>query len=170
LASVRDRGRRIEAYVASHVTELFPTAQLVRQNEILPGDNVVDLHLRTANGQDIFVEIKSTPIEKAYLGQLVDYYTAISNLEPPPKSFKIVLIGEAIDTSLKRHFKDLNTEFVSLKNISFLQQERHPRQIRLSPTETRLVVALESRKAKLVTPADIARLLDCDKNYAARAR
>jgi len=165
LAVTRERGRQLEAYVVSRIAELFPKAHLVRQNEILPGGNIVDLHLQSANGQDIFVEIKGTPIKKTYLKQLVDYYTAISNLEPPPKSFKIVLIGETIDTSLEKELEGLNTEFVPLKDISFLQQ-KHLRQIQLSPIEARLVVALESRKTKLVTPTDIARLLNRNREYS----
>lgn len=164
MALTRERHKQLEAYVAHNITKLFPKSKLVRQNEILPGKNIIDLHLRSSNGQEIFVEIKSTPIKKTYLKQLVGYYTAISNLDPPPKLFKIVLIGETIDKSLRKELRNLSVEFVSLKEINFLKS--HSNQIQLSPTEARLVAALESRKNKLVTPADIVRLIDHNQEYA----
>jgi len=167
LVFARDSEKQLQAYVAARSSELFPGAQLIRQNETLPGGNIVDLHLRTGSGNDIFVEVKSAVIQNAYLGQLVNYYTAISNLDPPPKSFEIVLIGKAIDPSLKRQFRGLNAEFLSLKDIGFPPTDARTSQLKPSPTEARVIVALESRGTRLVTPADIARLTDCSRSYAA---
>jgi predicted transcriptional regulator of viral defense system len=159
--------KQVQAYIATHSAQVFPNAQLVRQNEMLPGGNIIDLHLRTGKGNDIFVEVKGAPIQSAYLSQLVNYYTAISNLDPPPKSFKIVLIGNAIDPSLKRQLRGLNAEFLSLRNIGFPRRQKQSNQLELSPTEARVIVALESRRTKLVTLADLAKLLGCSRSYAA---
>lgn len=134
---------------------------------MLPGGNIIDLHLRTGSGNDIFVEVKTTPIQSKHLSQLVDYYTAISNLDPPLKSFKIVLIGKTIDPSLKRQLRGLNAEFLSLKDIGFPRRQKQSNQLELSPTEARVIVALESRRTKLVTLADLAKLLGCSRSYAA---
>lgn len=156
----------MQAYVATHSDELFPNAQLVGQNEMLPGGNIIDLHFRTGSGDDIFVEVKSATLQNAYLGQLVSYYTAISNLDPPPKSFKIVLIGKAIDPSLKKQLRGLNAEFLSLKEIALPRRKTRSGQLKPSPTEARVIVALESRRTKLVTLTDIAKLLECSNSYA----
>lgn len=157
----------MQAYVATHSYELFSNAQLVRQNEMLPGGNIIDLHLRTGSGDDIFVEVKGAAVQNAYLSQLVSYYTAISNLDPPPKSFKIVLIGKAIDPSLKKQLRGLNAEFLSLKDIGFPRRKTQSSQLKPSPTEARVIVALESRRTNLVTLADITKLLGCSSSYAA---
>lgn len=163
----RDQEKRVQAYVATHSDDLFPRAQLVTQNEILPGGNIIDLHLRTGNGDDIFVEVKDIAVQNAYLSQLVSYYTAISNLEPPPKSFKIVLIGKAIDPSLKKQLRGLNAEFLSLEDIGFPRRKARSSQLKLTPTEARVIVALESRRTRIVTLADITKLLGCSSFYAA---
>jgi predicted transcriptional regulator of viral defense system len=165
MTTTNERGRQFEAYVAYRVAELFPRTQLVRQNAILPGGNIIDLHLQSTDGQDIFVEIKNARIEKSYLGRLVDYYTAVSNLNPPPKSFKIILIAEGIDPSLRRELPRLKTEFMSLRDFKFPRNHKQPK-VKLSPTEARLVIALESRKAKLVRTGDVAKLLDSSVGYA----
>lgn len=165
MSAISGRGRELEAYIASHFAELFPKTQLVHQNEILPGRNIIDLHLRSADGQDIFVEIKNVRIKNSYLGQLVDYYKAISNLNPPPESFKIILLAEGIDPSLRTELPRLKVEFMSLRDLGLLRNRKQPT-IKLSPTEARLVIALESRKARLVTTADVAKLLDRSLDYA----
>jgi len=167
LAFGRDSDKQLQAYVAARSSELFPRAQLIRQNETLPGGNIIDLHLRADTGKDIFVELRSAPIQHVYFGQLVNYYTAISNLDPPPKSFRIVLIGKAIDPSLKKQLTGLNAEFLSLKDIGFPRAQSGASQLKPSRTEARVIVALESRGAKVVTPADIAKLTDCSRSYAA---
>lgn len=159
--------KQVQAYIATHSAQVFPNAQLVRQNEMLPGGNIIDFHLRTDEGNDIFVEVKGAPIQSAHVSQLVKYYTAISNLDPPPKSFTIVLIGNAIDPSLKRQLRGLNAEFLSLKDIGFPRRQKQANQLELSPTEARVIVALESRRTKLVTLADLAKLLGCSRYYAA---
>jgi predicted transcriptional regulator of viral defense system len=160
-----EEGRQFEAYVANHVAELFPKTKLLHQSEILPGGNIIDLHLVSAEGQHIFVETKAARIEKPFLSKLVDYYTAISNLSPPPESFKIVLIAEGIDPEIRTELSRLKTEFISLKDIGF-SRNRAPK-IKLSPTEARLVIALESRNVKVVKTADVAELLDSSLDYAA---
>jgi predicted transcriptional regulator of viral defense system len=165
MSATSELERQLQAYAANRVAELFPKTQLVHQNEILPGGNIIDLHLRSTNGQDIFVEIKNARIEKPYLGRLVDYYTAISNLNPPPKSFKIILVAGDIDPSLRTELPRLKTEFMSLRDLDFPGNRKQPR-IKLSPTEARLVIALESRRAKLVKTADVAKLLDRSLDYA----
>jgi len=165
MSATSERRKQFEAYIANSVTAVFPKSQLVRQNEILPGGNIIDLHLLSIDGQDIFVEIKSVRIEKSYLSQLVDYYTAISNLNPPPKSFKIVLIAEGIDASLRRELPRLKTEFMPLRDIELPKSRKQPK-TKLSPIEARLVIALESRKAKLVKTLDVAELLDTSLDYA----
>lgn len=166
MIATRERERQTEAYIANHVSKFFPNAQLIQQNEVLPGGNIIDLHLRTVDGEDIFVEVKATPIRRTYLGQLINYYTAISNLEPALRSFRIVLIGDTIDPLLKKQIKGMKTEFLSLREIESSPEEVQSNQIQLSPTEARLIVSLESRKVKLVTPSDTSRLLDCSKNHA----
>lgn len=167
MAFARESEKQVQAYVATHSAQVFPNTQLVRQNEMLPGGNIIDLHLRTGSGNDIFVEVKGAPIRSAYLSQLVNYYTAISNLDPPPKSFKIVLIGKAIDPSLKRQLRGLNAEFLSLKDIGFPRRQRQSSQLEPSPAEARVIVALESRRTKLMTLADLAKLLRCSRSYTA---
>ena len=163
----RDQEKQVQAYVVTHSDELFPRAQLVRQNEMLPGGNIIDLHLCTSSGDDIFVEVKDVVVQNAYLSKLVSYYTAISNLDPPPKSFKIVLIGKAIDPSLKKQLGGLNAEFLSLRDIGFPRRKARSSQLETSPTEARVIAALESRKTRIVTLADIMKMLGCSNFYAA---
>lgn len=167
LTFTQESEKKIQAYVATHAARVFPGAQLIRQNEMLPGGNIIDLHLRTGDKIDIFVEVKSAPIRSAYLSQLVNYYTALSNLDPLPKAFKIVLIGRAIDPSVERQLRGLNAEFLSLKDIGFPRRQKHSSQLEPSPAEARVIVTLESRRTKLVTLAELAKLLGCSMSYAA---
>ena len=160
----------LKAYIAGNLAKLFPSYKLASIGELLPGNRAVDLHLKDKDGNDVFVEVKASQIGKNQAGQIIDCYSSISNLEPEPKNFRLIVIGESIEERLKESLKALNISFISLDELGIslaelLEEERGKRRT-LTPSEARLVLSLEAEEPNVIDAASVAKELRCTKNYA----
>lgn len=174
-AMALDKGPLAEQYVLENVSRLFPEYTLVRPKQLLPGGHSADLHLRDREGNDVFVEIKSTKIGREALGQILDYYSAILNYNPrkKPDTVKFVLVGEKLDPDLKGHLDRLNIRFIPLDKLGF-SYERLRNKIRerlsrtLTPTEARMVSEWQAAGQKSVTIDMLAEKVGGSRNYASK--
>lgn len=161
----------LEAYIVRNLSALFPSHQLVSTDKLLLGNRTVDLHLRNEAGNDVFVEVKASSIGRSEAGELVDYYSAIANLEPEPKNFRFIVVGEGIDEELRGHLEKLNVSFVSLGDLGIsisklLEDDKERRRRTLTPMEAKLVLSWEAKKPKVIDVAFVAEGLGCTRNYA----
>jgi predicted transcriptional regulator of viral defense system len=163
----------IENYIVKNLGKIFPRTKLVERNKLLPGGYNIDLHLVGKKGEHIFVEVKDDKIKQSQVGQFLNYYSAISNLEPPLKNFQLVVIGKSIDQTARDIFDRLNISFKSLSDSGIsketlkkiLQERRRQRLRMLTPTEAKLVSKWEANNVKIVTVEDVVKHLG-SRNYA----
>lgn len=166
------QGPWVERYILENISELFPQHHVVAIHEHLPGGRSIDLHLKDKKGNDLFIEVKGTKIDKKYLGQILDYYSAISNYNPKARNkSKLIVIGQKIDPVLRKELEDLNISFISLDKLGFsyakmLEEERNRRLRTLTPTEAALVLDWEAHKIQTVTTNMLIKKLGHSKNYA----
>lgn len=158
----------IENHVVKNLGKLFPGTQLIERNKTLPGGYNIDLHLvNKKKDRHTFVEIKNNKIRRNRLGQILNFYSAISNIEPPIKNFKLVIVGKTLDRSAKDVLNRLGIAFTSLSELGISEEivekmlrERRKHRLRmLTPIEARLVSEWETTNIKIVTIDDVARKL-----------
>ena len=171
LASIARKEELLVSYVGSNLFRLFPGYSLSKREKLLPGNRTVDLHLKDREGNDLYVEIKSSKITRSQVGGLIDYYSAILNLEPQPKNPRLVVIGEGIDNEVRKQLGRLNISFRSYSELDIpvrelLGDERRRRLRELTPTEARLVTKWEGDKTRIVGVESVCRELGCTRNYA----
>jgi len=168
--------RALEAFVSREIPNIFREYSIVAVNEILPGRIRVDFHLRDQDGTDVFVEVSARKIGRTKLGQILNMYAAISNMEPPLRKFELIVVGPDVTPSVKKELEKLQVKLLTYEQIGITgqklrevrEQERRRRQEvqQLSPDETRLVVRWESEKKALIRASDVQEALDCTVDYA----
>jgi len=168
--------RALEAFVSREIPNIFREYSIVAVNEILPGRIRVDFHLRDRDGTDVFVEVSARKIGRTKLGQILNMYAAISNMEPPLRKFELIVVGPDVTPSVKKELEKLQVKLLTYEQIGITgqklrevrEQERRRRgEIQqLSPDETRLVVRWESEKKAMVRASDVQEALDCTVDYA----
>jgi hypothetical protein len=162
----------IENFVVKHLERVFPGSEVIERKKMLPSGHAVDLHLRNRDGKHIFVEVMIGRIKRSQVGRIMDYYTAVSNQDPPIRNFEMVVIGEDIDHQAKEvldrlgiSFKSLSDFGVSRNDIKRFGKERRERRL-LTPLESELVSYWEANNVTIITIDDVAERLESDKNYA----
>jgi len=168
--------RDLEAFVSREIPNIFREYSIVAVNEILPGRIRVDFHLRHQDGTDVFVEVSARKIGRTKLGQILNMYAAISNMEPPLRKFELIVVGPDVTPSVKKELEKLQVKLLTYEQIGITgqrlrevqEQERRRRQKvqQLSPDETRLVARWESEKKALIRASDVQEALDCTVDYA----
>jgi predicted transcriptional regulator of viral defense system len=166
--------RSLEAYVSREIMKVFEGHTLVAMNETLPGRIKVDFHLRDKNGTDIFVEVSTRKIKRSMLSKILNLYSSLSNMEPPLKRFKLVIVGSGVDASAKKELRGLPIRLVSFEELGITQGklrefEEEQRQLRirkLSPEESRLVALWEAEKKTTIRAMDVKSALRCSLDYA----
>jgi len=166
--------RGLEAYVSREVLNIFREHTLVAVNETLPGRIEVDIHLRDKNGMDVFVEISARKIERAMLSKILNLYSSICNIEPPPKKFELVVVGPEVAASVRKDIEKLPVRLLTFEELGITRErlretEEEKRQLRirqLSPEEARLVAMWEAEKRTTVRASDIRHALKCTLDYA----
>lgn len=170
------RGEILTSFVIGNLPKLFPNHHLYEKEKLL-GNRTVDLHLKNQEGNDLFVEIKASKITKRQIGQIIDYYSAILNLEPQPKNPKFVMIGESVDEDIRKQLEKINN--ISIKTYDelgipiqgLLDDESRRRRRELTPTEAKLVAKWESKydndeKTSIISVETVCRELRCTRSYA----
>jgi len=162
-------GRDLEAYISREVLNVFREYSVVAVNETLPGQVEVDFHLRSKDGNDVFVEISARKIGNAKLSQILDLYSSISNIEPPLKKFELVVAGPEVAASVKKNLEKLPVKLLTFKELGITSQklrEIDGKQRQLSPEEARLVAKWEAEKKTTVRASDVQHALNCTLDYA----
>jgi predicted transcriptional regulator of viral defense system len=164
------------AYVSREVMRIFEKEKhaLVAVNEALPGRIEIDFHFRDKQGTDVFVEVKARKIERSMLSEILNLYSSISNIEPSPRKFELVLVGFGADASVKRQLKELPVKLLTFKELGITQQklkqfeeaQRQLRALKLSPEEARLATRWEGEKKTVVRASDVQKALGCTLDYA----
>ncbi|TET24267.1 MAG: hypothetical protein E3J73_08580, partial [Candidatus Bathyarchaeum sp.] len=142
----------------------------------MPGRIRVDFHLRHQDGTDVFVEVSARKIGRTKLGQILNMYAAISNIEPPLRKFELIVIGPDVTPSVKKELEKLQVKLLTYEEIGItgqklreVQEQERRRRLeiqQLSPEEARLVVRWESEKKAMVRASDVQEALDCTVDYA----
>jgi len=167
MAMVRD----LEAYISREVLNIFREYSVVAVNETLPGQVEVDFHLRSRDGNDVFVEISTREIGRAKLSQILDLYSSISNIEPPLKKFELVVAGPEVAASVKKNLEKLPVKLLTFKELGITSQKlreikgKRGRQ-QLSPEEARLVTRWEAEKKTTIRASDVQHAINCTIDYA----
>jgi len=165
--------RDLEAYISREVLNIFRGHSLVAVNEALPGQIRVDFHLRDKKGADVFVEISGRKIGRTKLSELLNLYSAISNIEPPLKKFELVMVSPEVASSVKKALEKFPVRLLTFKELGITPQrlkeleEQRPSRIRkLSPEEARLVAKWEAEKRTTIRASDVQHALNCTLDYA----
>jgi len=164
----------LETYISREILNLFQGHSLVALNEALPGQIRADFHLRDKNGTDVFVEISARKIEYTKLGELLNLYTAISNIEPPLKKFELVVVSPEVALSVKKSLSKLPVRLltfeklgISMQKLKEIEEERLQQKYRqLSPEEARLVAKWEAEKKTTIRASDVQHALNSTLDYA----
>jgi predicted transcriptional regulator of viral defense system len=142
-------------------------------NEALPGQIRVDFHLRDKKGADVFVEISGRKIGRTKLSEVLNLYSAISNIEPPLKKFELVMVSPEVASSVKKALEKFPVRLLTFKELGITPQrlkeleEQRPSRIRkLSPEEARLVAMWEAEKRTTIRASDVQHALNCTLDYA----
>lgn len=164
------------AYVSREVMRIFEREKhaLVAVNETLPGRIEVDFHFRDKQGTDVFVEVKARKIERSMLSEILNLYSSISNIEPSPRKFELVVVGFVVDASVKRELEGLPVKLLTFEELGvtrkklkeFEEAQRQLRIRKLSPEEARLLAKWEGEKKTVVRASDVQHALDCTLDYA----
>ncbi len=165
--------RDLEAYISREVLNIFRGHSLVAVNEVLPGQIRVDFHLRDKKGADVFVEISGRKIGRTKLSEVLDLYSAISNIEPPLKKFELVMVSPEVASSVKKALEKFPVRLLTFEELGITPQrlkeleEQRPSRIRkLSPEEARLVAKWEAEKRTTIRASDVQHALNCTLDYA----
>jgi len=139
----------------------------------LPGQIRVDFHLRDKKGADVFVEISGRKIGRTKLSEVLNLYSAISNIEPPLKKFELVMVSPEVASSVKKALEKFPVRLLTFKELGITPQrlkeleEQRPSRIRkLSPEEARLVAKWEAEKRTTIRASDVQHALNCTLDYA----
>jgi len=168
--------RALEAFVSREIPNIFREYSVVAVNETLPGRIRVDFHLRDRDGTDVFVEVSARKIGRTKLGQILNMYAAISNIEPPLRKFELIVVGPDVTPSVKKELEKLQVKLLTYEQIGItgqklreVQEQERRRRLevqQLSPDEARLVARWESEKKAMVRASDVQEALDCTVDYA----
>jgi len=165
--------RDLEAYISREVLNIFRGHSFVAVNEVLPGQIRVDFHLRDKKGADVFVEISGRKIGRTKLSEVLNLYSAISNIEPPLKKFELVMVSPEVASSVKKALEKFPVRLLTFKELGITPQrlkefeEQRPSRIRkLSPEEARLVAKWEAEKRTTIRASDVQHALNCTLDYA----
>lgn len=170
MGQVMTLGLDLEAYISREVLNIFRGHSVVAVNETLPGGVEVDFHLKSKDGNDVFVEISARKIGDAKLSQILDLYSSISNIDPPLKKFELVIVGPEVAPQVKKSLEGLPIKLLTFKELGITSQKLREAggrqwQRQLSPEEARLVAKWEAEKVTTVRARDVQHALNCSLDY-----
>lgn len=166
--------RGLEAFVSRELVKVFGKDQLIATDEELPGQIRVDFHFKDRSGADIFVEVSTHKIDRRMLSKILNLYSALSNLEPPPKKFELDVVGSEIDVSTRKALEGLPIRLITLEDLgithamleSIQKEQKQLQDRRLSPEESKLAAKWEAEKKLVVRAKDVMDALNSSPDYA----
>ena len=163
---------QIMPFLIKNMSTIFPGYELSEKDKVLPGNRMVDLQFKDKDGNDVFVECKSS-LTKNQLGDMIDLYSAVLNSSPEPKNPRFIIIGDSIDKGAKKELSKLNVTTTTYRKLGvpiskLLAEHRLKRKQELTPTEARIVAGLESKKRRIVSTDFISDQIGQDNNNYAK--
>jgi len=167
--------RTLEAYVSREIPNIFKEYSLIAVNETLPGQIRADFHLKDKDGNDVFIEVTGRKLGRTKLTQILHMYAAISNIEPPLKNFRLIVIAPEVTPTVKKELEKLSVKLVTYQQIGITDQKLRKLQEQdrqqqksqlLSPEEARLIAKWESEKKTTIRASDVQEVLECSLDYA----
>lgn len=165
--------KSLEAYISRELIRIYKGHNLVATNEILPGGVEIDFHFKDNEGKDIFVDVKSSKIDRSTLSGVLNLYSSISNIYPSLKNFELVVVGPEVASPVREleglsirllTFRDLG---ITRKKLGQIKEDLRQMRIRnLSPDEARLVAKWEAEKRSTLRAVDIQNALDRSLDYS----
>jgi predicted transcriptional regulator of viral defense system len=164
------RKHQIMPFLVKNMSTIFPDYELAEKGKVLPGNRMVDLQFKDKDGNDVFVECKSS-LTKNQLGDMIDLYSAVLNSSPEPRNPKFMIIGDRIDKDAKKELSKLNVTTTTYRKLGvpiskLLTEQRLKRKQELTPTEARIVAGLENDKRRIVSADLLSNLIGHNNNYA----
>jgi len=166
--------RSLEAYISREIPNIFKDYSLVAVNETLPGQIEADFHFKDKDGNDVFMEVTGSKLGHTKLKHILNMYAAISNIEPPLKKFKLLVIAPDVTPPVKEALKKLPVKLLTyqqigftdqkLRNLKHFKQQQKPQS--LSPEEAKLIAKWESEKKTTIRASDVQEALNCSFDYA----
>lgn len=166
----------LEAYVSREIPRIYRGHSLVAVNEVLPGRIIVDFHFKKNDDTDVFVEVTSKKIGRTMLGQIINMYAAISNIEPTLKRFELIVVGPEVEASVIEEIEKIPVKLLTFKQIGITSEkdlqlnefelQRQREILHLSPDEAKLITIWESENKTVIRPSDVQEVFDCTANYA----
>ena len=165
----------LEAYVSREIPKVFGGYSLIAVNEALPGRVIVDFHFRKSDGTDVFVEVTAKKIGRTTLERVIRMYAAISNIEPPSRSFELIVIGPEVAASVREEL-EIPVRLLTFEEVGITRHKaidiqksglrRRREDQHLSPDEARLVAKWEAENKTIIRASDVQEDLDCTSDYA----
>lgn len=164
----------VQRYILENIENVFPGMSLIGTDELLLKRYRVDLHLRDDKGVDVFIEIVPGKIGKRKAGEILNYYSIISNLDPILKDFRFIVLGEDVSGNAKNILESFGVEVVLLKalsineeNISIHLGQKKLKNV-LTAVESDLLSHIVASKCSLVDSKKVQAFLNVEAGYASK--
>jgi predicted transcriptional regulator of viral defense system len=164
----------VQRYVSENIENVFPGMSLISTEELLLERYRADLHLRDDEGVDIFIEIVSGKITERKVGQILNYYSILANLDPPLKEFRFIVLGKEISENAKKILENFGVEVMLLKDFSIDEQKvreylrRKSLKNVLTAVESDLLSHINASKCSLVDSKKVQDYLNVEAGYASK--
>jgi len=163
----------VQRYVSENIENVFPGMCLVSTDELLLERYRVDLHLRDYEGVDVFIEIVSGNITERKVGQILNYYSILANLDPPLKEFRFVVLGKEISENAKKILENFGVEVMLLKDLIDEQKVREYLRRKnlenvLTAVESDLLSHIKAGRCNLVDSKRVQAILNVEAGYASK--
>ena len=164
----------VQRYIIENIENVFPEMSLIGTDELLLKRYRVDLHLRDDKGVDVFIEIVSGKINERKAGQILNYYSIISNLDPTLKDFRFIVLGEDVSGNTKNILESFGVEVMLLKALSINEENLsiHIGQKKLknvlTAVESDLLSHIVASKCSLVDSKKVQAFLNVEAGYASK--
>jgi hypothetical protein len=118
-AVAHNRELLAEQYLLKNIYKIYPEYDIAEER--LSEDISPDFRLKDKEGNELFVEVKATKINNKHLGEIVDFYSAISNRDRQKKDSrsKFVLVGDKIDPNIKGYLDSLKHQIHIFEQTRF---------------------------------------------------
>ncbi len=147
----------LENYLADNLPRFFPGLKLVNQNERVTSNSTFDIHAKDSKGIDYYIEVKASKCNRLSVGQIVEYKSTLSKVNPDAKVF---LICEGINSELKDTLKKIDISTLTFADLGLPQdiaknENGRNAVVKLSPVQQTAYFALLKRGYTVVKVEDL---------------
>jgi predicted transcriptional regulator of viral defense system len=162
------KGKVLEDYVANNLPRLLPGLKLINQKDQVVGNSTFDIHAQDSKGIDYYIEVKASKCNRLSVGQIVEYKSNLSKVNPKAKVF---LICEDINPELKNTLKKIDINILTFADLNLPQnllnyQASRNNVMRLTAMEQTAYFALLKRGHIIARAEDLALALGVSNVWA----